>query len=73
MTTGCLYNLTVIGNPGTTNANGGDHAIALRDNARVQFRQSIFMDLGERLLNNDNIDGDGGAGYGFNGTLTFAN
>jgi hypothetical protein len=72
VTTGVLYNLTVIGNPGTTNANGGDHGIALRDNARVQFRQSIFMDLGERLLNNDNIDGDGGAGYGFNGTLSFA-
>jgi hypothetical protein len=73
VTTGCLYNLTVIGNPGTTNANGGDHGLALRDNARVQVRQSIFMDLGERLLNNDNIDGDGGAGYGFNGTVSFVN
>ena len=31
------------------------------------------MDLGERLVNADNIDGDGGLGYGHNGTLSWAN
>jgi hypothetical protein len=30
------------------------------------------MDLGENLVENNNLDGDGGAGYGFNGTLTYA-
>jgi len=29
------------------------------------------MDLGENLVENNNIDGDGGAGYGFNGTLSY--
>jgi len=71
VTTGVMYNLTVIGDKGTTNANGTDHGIAYRDNARVQIRQSIFMGLGERLVAIDNIDGDGGAGYGFNGTHTW--
>jgi hypothetical protein len=51
----------------------GDHATAWRDNARVQYRNSIFMDLGERLVAFDNVDGDGGAGYGNNGTLSWAN
>ena len=72
VTTAVLYNLTVIGDPGTTGANGCDHGIAYRDNARLQVRQSIFMDLGERLVQNDNVDGDGGAGYGFNSTLPWA-
>jgi hypothetical protein len=74
VTTGVLYNMTVIGNNGSnaTGSNGGDHGVAYRDNARVQIRQSIFMDLGERLVAIDNIDGDGGAGYGFNGTHTWA-
>jgi hypothetical protein len=51
----------------------GDHGTAWRDNARVQYRNCIFMDLGERLVAFDNVDGDGGAGYGFNGTLSWAN
>jgi hypothetical protein len=67
VTTCSLYNYTVIGQPIS-----GDHGMAFRDNARMQVRNSIFMDLGERLVQNDNIDGDGGAGYGFNGTLTWA-
>lgn len=65
VTTGVIYNATVIGQP------GGDHGTAWRDNARVQFRNCIFMDLGERLIRNDNVDGDGANGYGFNGTLSF--
>ena len=68
VTTGALYNMTVIGQPV-----GGDHGTAWRDNCRMQIRSSIFMDLGEQLVRNDNVDGDGGAGYGFNGTLSWAN
>lgn len=65
VTTAVIYNATVIGQP------GGDHGTAWRDNARVQFRNCIFMELGERLIRNDNVDGDGANGYGFNGTLSF--
>ncbi|MCC7065907.1 MAG: hypothetical protein IT456_24080 [Planctomycetes bacterium] len=75
VTTATIYNFTVIGCPTTpvTGGTGGtDHGIALRDNARVQFRNCIFTDIGERVLSFDNTDGDGGAGYGFNGTLTWA-
>jgi hypothetical protein len=72
VSTGVMYNITLIGNPGTTNSNGGDHAIAYRDNARLQFRQSIIMDTGENVVRNDNSDGDGGAGYGANGTHSWA-
>ncbi|MBI5433818.1 MAG: hypothetical protein HZA52_13380 [Planctomycetes bacterium] len=68
VTTGALYNLTVIGQP-----IDGDQGTAWRDNARVQVRNSIFMELGEELVKFDNVDGDGGAGYGFNGTLSWAN
>jgi len=68
VTTACIYNFTTIGQPVH-----GDHGTAWRDNARVQFRNCIFMDLGERLVQNDNSDGDGGNGYGYNGTLSWAN
>ena len=67
VTTGALYNLTVVGQP-----IHGDHGTAWRDNARMQIRNSIFMELGEVLVKNDNSDGDGGSGYGYNGTLTWA-
>lgn len=67
VTTTALYNLTVVGQPFS-----GDHGVAYRDGARVQVRNSVFMDLGERLVQNDNVDGDGGQGYGFGSTLTWA-
>jgi hypothetical protein len=67
VTTGVVYNATVIGQPVS-----GDHGTAWRDNARLQYRNCIFMDLGERLVGFDNVDGDGGAGYGHNGTLSWA-
>lgn len=67
VTTTTIYNATVIGQPVS-----GDHGTAWRDNARVQYRNCIFMNLGERLVSFDNIDGDGGAGYGFGGTLSWA-
>jgi hypothetical protein len=66
VTTGSIYNFTVIGQPIS-----GDHGTAWRDNARMQIRNSIFMDLGERLVQFDDIDGDGGLGYGLNGTLSW--
>jgi hypothetical protein len=69
VTTSALYNITVIGQPGST---GSDHGVAYRDGARLQVRNSIFMDLGERLVGLDNVDGDGGLGYGHSGTLTWA-
>jgi len=74
VTTATIYNVTAIGQPGTggTGTDGGDHATAWRDGARVQYRNSIFMDVGDRLVSFDNVDGDGGAGYGFNGTLSWA-
>jgi hypothetical protein len=61
VTTASLYNITAIGQPAP---GSGDHAMAFRDNARVQYRNAIFMDLGDRLISFDNVDGDGGLGYG---------
>ena len=75
VTTAALYNFTVIGAPTTPvsgGAGGADHGVALRDNARLQVRNSVFMDIGERVLSFDNVDGDGGQGYGFNGTMSWA-
>ncbi|MCA8951193.1 MAG: hypothetical protein KDE27_16925 [Planctomycetes bacterium] len=70
-------NFTIIGSPpveiGSTGifepGSGSDHAFALRDNAGAQLNNSIIMDVGERIVSFDNTDGDGGAGYGFNGTM----
>ena len=67
VTTAAIYNATVIGQPVD-----GDGGTAWRDNARVQYRNCVFMDLGERLVRFDNLDGDGANGYGFNGTLSWA-
>jgi hypothetical protein len=67
VTTSTFYNFTTIGQPVD-----GDHGTAWRDNARAQFRNCVFMDLGERAVAFDNVDGDGGSGYGFGGTLTWA-
>lgn len=68
VTTATIYNFTTIGQP-----IDGDHGTAWRDNARIQFRNCIFMDLGDRLISFDNSDGDNGSGYGYNGTLSWAN
>jgi hypothetical protein len=67
VTTATVYNCTLIGQP-----LDGDRATAWRDNARVQFRNCIFMDCGEELVGFDNVDGDGSNGYGFQGTLSWA-
>jgi hypothetical protein len=77
VTTTVIYNATAIGQPDSPTAvparSGGDHATAWRSNARVQYRNSIFMDVGERLVALDNTDGspDFSCGYGANGTLTW--
>jgi hypothetical protein len=67
VTTAVIYNATVVGQPAS-----GDHGTAWRDNARVQYRNCVFMDLGEELVKFDGDDGDGQSGYGHNGTLTWA-
>jgi hypothetical protein len=85
VTTAAIYNCTVVGVPnGFVNPNtlvagaGSDHGTAWRDNARVQYRNMVFMDLGERLVGFDNV-GDtclaagAGVGYGVGGTLSWAN
>jgi hypothetical protein len=66
VTTATIYNATVIGQPVD-----GDRGTAWRDNARVQYRNCVFMDIGEEVVGFDNIDGDGANGYGFAGTLSW--
>ena len=71
VTTANLYNFTAIGQPLS-----GKNGCKFRDNARVQYNQSIFMDVGAAVVKNDNTDGEatgGQTGYGYNGTLTWAN
>jgi len=66
VTTSTVYNFTVVGQP-----LDGDGGTTWRDNARMQYRNCIFMDLGDQLVKFDNVDGDGANGYGFNGTLSW--
>jgi len=66
ITTSVIYNATVVGNP-----LDGDGGTTWRDNAHVQYRNCIFMDLGEKLVRFDDDDGDGANGYGYNGTLSW--
>lgn len=68
LTTAAIYNFTTLGQPVQ-----GDQGTAWRDGARIQFGNCIWMDLGEVLVKNDNSDGDGSHGYGYNGTLSFTN
>ena len=69
VTSTLIYNMTLIGEP-----NLGDHAFDYRDGARLQFRQGIVTEVGDRLVNGaDNAsDGEGTiTGYGNGGTLLF--
>lgn len=68
ITSPVLYNFTCVGQPV---AGAGDAGTSWRDNAHIQYRNSIFMDLGEQLVEFKNVDGDGDHGYGFNGTLSW--
>jgi hypothetical protein len=66
-----FWNFTVIGQPLS-----GRVATKWRDNMRAQFHASIFMDIGNAVIQNNNTDGEatgGQTGYGFNGTLSWAN
>jgi hypothetical protein len=74
VTTATLYNFTVIGSPHPTQGStAGDHLTAWRDNCNIQIRNSIFMDAGDNVINNDVTDGENGnTGYGCGGTLTWA-
>ncbi len=67
VTTTSIYNCTIVGQP-----IDGDGLTAWRDNARVQYRNCVFMDCGEKVVRFDNVDGDGANGYGHNGTLSWA-
>ena len=61
-TTSTLYNFTVIGNRVS-----GDHGMALRENARLQVRNSVFIGAAKNdgSLIDEEADGDGGSGWGF--------
>ncbi|MFO0963953.1 MAG: hypothetical protein U0625_13755 [Phycisphaerales bacterium] len=66
-----IWNFTCIGQPLTSR-----DGTKWRDNARGQFHASIFMDIAKEVVRNDNTDGEstgGQTGYGFNGTLSWAN
>jgi hypothetical protein len=65
VTSATLYNFTLVGQPGST---GGDDAIQVRDNCRLQVRNSLFIDVGERILKDG---GDGGEGLGGFNVLSF--
>ena len=67
VTTAQIANFTMIGQP-----IDGDGATVWRDGARVKYNQCIIMDCGEKVVRPDGDDGDGSAGYGYNGTLTLA-
>jgi hypothetical protein len=67
VTTGVMYNFTCVGQP-----LDGDQGTAWRDNCRMQFHNCIWMDVGEQVVKNDNKDGDGANGYGYNNTLSWA-
>jgi hypothetical protein len=58
VTTTSIYNFTLVGQP-----IDGDHATAWRDNARVQYRNCIMMEMGEKVVAWDDEDGDGALGY----------
>jgi hypothetical protein len=68
VTTAAISNFTVVGQPV-----GGDGGTTWRDNCRIQYSNCIWMELGEELVRFDNVDGDGAQGYGYNGTLSWAN
>jgi hypothetical protein len=68
LTTGCIYNLTVIGQP-----DGGDSGTEWRDNCRMQIRNSIFMHIGDEVVRFQNTESTPACvtltGYGTGGHL----
>ncbi|MEZ6037083.1 MAG: hypothetical protein R3F29_06360 [Planctomycetota bacterium] len=55
VTTAAIHNFTVIGG---INASGTDKLVELRDNARVQFLNCIFMDGAENVFHDQVTDGE---------------
>jgi len=69
VTSACIYNFTAIGQP-----DDGDHATAWRDNARLQYRNCIFTDIGDEIVRFDD-KGDHTCptwGYGQSGHLPWS-
>ncbi len=82
VSTAVIYNFTAVGLPFYEGFEGdpcdpdddaqfGDQGTAWRDNARVQYHNCVWIDIGDKVVKNDGDDGDGANGYGYNGTLTF--
>lgn len=65
-TAGAHYNMTIVGEGRTS-----DDLIELRDNANMQWFNSIFMAAGNKVLHNGEDDGDGSTGYGDDSTLSY--
>lgn len=63
VTSGKIANFTVVGQPKVSGYKNGDGATTWRDNARIQYANMIFMDIGEEIVRLDGIDGDGAQGY----------
>ncbi|MFK7740374.1 MAG: hypothetical protein AB8H80_08615 [Planctomycetota bacterium] len=61
VTTAAIHNFTVIGggDPATLSSSPTDELVELRDNARVQFLNCIFMDAGKEVFNDKITDGEG--------------
>lgn len=55
-----IANFTVVGQPAS-----GDGGTVWRDNARVQYSNMIFMNIGEEIVRLDGNDGDGAQGYNY--------
>ncbi|MFA6172279.1 MAG: hypothetical protein WC334_00490 [Kiritimatiellales bacterium] len=62
-TTCKIANFTVIGQPDVSG--GGDGATVWRDNARVQYHNCLFMNIGEEIVRLDGNDTDGAQGYNY--------
>lgn len=64
-----IYNFTTIGQPAN-----GDQGTEWRDNMRAQFRNCVFMDIGDKMIKDGTSGGDGGgyeaAGYSLAGMFT---
>ncbi|MCF7954809.1 MAG: hypothetical protein K9M75_03305 [Phycisphaerae bacterium] len=66
MTTAKIANMTIVGQPVH-----GDGGTTWRDNARIQYDNCVWVEVGEKLVRPDGDDGDGALGYGAEGTLSW--
>lgn len=66
-----LYNWTVIGMPdglGGAGTTGADHCFTFRDGARMQYRQIVVMDVGEKLIQEESSEGGVTANWRYGNT-----